>query len=195
MKFLWSSYRWYTSSSVVQLVPLCFQVLTEGLLQCWSHFGHRPASPCTFTKSRDKNRRRKNIRHDLPRGTLHLRWTPKLKNIKWLRVQPSFPLNSATGPHCYSASFHPLLRAPSYKWTSCWGLHILYLALRAGAGSRVEWSRNSSGFPLYLQALYRRLCQPLNQEVSRHDVITFTTILGGKTSNQGVFMSFLGSVH
>ncbi len=47
---------------MVQLVPLCFQVLTEGLLECWSHFGHRPgvAAPQTSTqiwqRKRDKRR-------------------------------------------------------------------------------------------------------------------------------------------
>lgn len=42
VKIMYCSYRWCTSPSVVQLGPLCFQVLTEGLLEWWSHFGHRP---------------------------------------------------------------------------------------------------------------------------------------------------------
>lgn len=54
------SYRWCTSPSMVQLVPLCFQVLTEGLLEWWSHFGNRSgiAAPHTSTQN-GKGKRQK----------------------------------------------------------------------------------------------------------------------------------------
>lgn len=53
-------YRWATFSSMVQLVPLGFKVLAEGLLQGWTHPGHRP----DIQGSKEKNKRHST--HPLP---------------------------------------------------------------------------------------------------------------------------------
>lgn len=175
------SYRRCTSSSMVQLVLLCFQVLTEGLLECWSHFGHRPDSVHPHGKEKRHKRRGGRRLVDLPLKHPSLDMETKTTE----EDEHAFPMRAFksnswrllfpwTRPKVLDQ--HPCNGCwrPPYMWGPPWSLHLLRCEQEQTAeGNEAESLQPSFYTP---QLSIGASVSPLSQEVSRHDVITFTTI-------------------
>ena len=149
----------------------------------------------TSTQKTHKKRGRKNSKSLTLKSTFT---SPKLKP----HTEKSFPrrasfvsLNSTNSPHW--ATSIPVRAAAGHLLHEglVLILHLLYLFLLSR--SREEWTSNSSILLLYCSALYRRLCQPLQSGSESpwcHHLYHHCCLLGGRTANQGVLMSLLGSV-
>lgn len=81
-----------------------------------------------------------------------------IRGLKSIFPFPSILTTTADGPRITCG---PCLGASTFSTLCC---------------EQEEWSSTFSALLLYCLALYRSLCQPFSEEVSRHDVITFTTI-------------------
>lgn len=184
---------------MVQLVPLCFQVLTERLLEWWSHFGHRPdITARIYPKKRSKEQRGKKREWEYestyPLSTSTWNSAVKIETLSNYSVKEpqrvvhedfAFPASFVKGPVIHMG---PCLEASISSKVMLW----------AGADSRSE-ANNSSTLLLYYLALYRSLCQ-LPQWGSEstwcHHLYHHCCLLGGNLSGCAhVHIRQWGSAH